>query len=158
MSNVACTYSVIDFSDGIPPAFNLQAILKETPFVPDSLSQTISVDILVISGDTSTAVTEEPNVFYETDVVGIIHRSKEEAGELVSNRVWIWRGRNAIFGEKEERKARDLAERYGTTAVSQWLFVSYRAYFELRQRYIVSMALNHRNSYIRWGVCWPSGR
>ena len=75
------------------------------------------MDILCISGNTATAVTREPNVFYDTDVIAVIHRLKEKIGQLVSNKVWIWRGKRAEFTEKEERKARELAERFHTTGV-----------------------------------------
>lgn len=72
----------------------------------------------MISGRTATAVTREPNVFYDSEVVTIIHRAKGNTGQLMSNKVWIWRGRNANFEEKEERKAKELTERFGTTGVS----------------------------------------
>ncbi|KIJ49349.1 hypothetical protein M422DRAFT_246441 [Sphaerobolus stellatus SS14] len=107
----------LTYQDTIPPAFNLNAILKETPFNPNPKTQTLSVDVLLISGSTAAPVTQEPNVFYDTEIIGIVHRSKDKTGELVSNQVWIWKGRNSQFGPREERKATELAERYGTTPV-----------------------------------------
>ncbi|KAF8586696.1 hypothetical protein K439DRAFT_1659511 [Ramaria rubella] len=106
----------IEHQDRPPPAFNLQSILKEVVFLPDMNCQTISVDILSITGHTATAITREPNVFYDTEIIAVIHRVKGMVTQLVSNKVWIWRGRNAELGEKEGRKAHELTERFGTTA------------------------------------------
>ena len=91
------------------------------PFSPDLNFQTVSVEVFVISGYTTTAVTREPNVFYDSEVVAVIHRAKGKTGQLVSNKVWVWRGINVNFGEREEHKAKELAERFGTTGVSFWL-------------------------------------
>jgi hypothetical protein len=92
--------------------------LKEVPFIPSINLQIISVEILLISGSLATPVTKDPNVFYDREVIAIVHRAKEKKSGLVSNNVWIWRGKNANLGEKEERKAHELAERFGTMAVS----------------------------------------
>ncbi|KAF8515440.1 hypothetical protein JB92DRAFT_2914786 [Gautieria morchelliformis] len=105
----------LEHYDRLPPAFNLQSVLNEVPFSPDLSLQTISVDIFTIFGHTAVAVTREPNVFYDSEVVVIVQRAKKRSGHLVSNKVWVWRGKNANFGEKEDRKAKELAERFGTT-------------------------------------------
>jgi hypothetical protein len=95
--------------------------LKEVPFSPELSLQTISVDIFTISGHTAMAVTREPNVFYDSEAVVIIQRAKERSGQLVSNKMWVWRGKNANFGEREERKVNELAERFCTKGVSFYL-------------------------------------
>jgi hypothetical protein len=76
------------------------------------------VEVLAISGHTAAAVTREPNVFYDSEVATVIHRGKEKTSGLVSTKVWAWRGKNADFGEREERKVQELAARFGTTVVS----------------------------------------
>ncbi|KAF8507458.1 hypothetical protein BU17DRAFT_57402 [Hysterangium stoloniferum] len=80
-------------------------------------SQTVSVEVLTISGSTATPVTKEPNVFYDREVVAVVHRAKEKKGGLVSNNVWIWRGKDAVLGKKEAGKVQELAGRFGTTAI-----------------------------------------
>lgn len=115
-----CLTIIEERHDRLPPAFNLQSVLKEVPFFPDLNLQTISVEIFSLSNYTATAVTRAPNVFYESEVVAVIHRAKETSRQLVSNKVWIWRGKHANMGEREERKASELAERFGTTRVSYY--------------------------------------
>jgi len=137
--------------DRLPLGFNLQSVLKEIPFSLDLNFQTISVDIFVISGHTATAVTLEPNVFYDSEVVAIIHRAKGNSGQLVSNKLWLWQGRNANFGEREKRKAKELAERFGTTAVRFRLHLK----FTLNGFWCRSLVPKARSlivSYIRSGV------
>jgi hypothetical protein len=80
-------------------------------------TQTISVDVMTITGTTATAVSREPNVFYDTEVLAIIHRSKSKSSGLVATTVWGWRGKKCHFGEREERKLQDLSKRYGTSIV-----------------------------------------
>ena len=94
------------------------------PFSSDLISQTISVEVFSLFGHLATAVTREPNVFYDSEVIAVIHRAKELSGQLVSSKVWIWQGTHAIFGENEQRKATELAERFGTTGVG------YRPYLD----------------------------
>lgn len=78
------------------------------------------MEVLAISGNTAVAVSREPNVFYDSELVAIIHRGKEKASGLVSNKIWAWRGKNAEVGEREQRKVHELAERFNTTEVSPW--------------------------------------
>jgi len=80
-------------------------------------SQTVSVEVLNISGSMATPVTKEPNIFYDGEIVAVVHRAKEKKVGLVSSNVWIWRGKDALLGEKETGKAQELAGRFGTTAV-----------------------------------------
>jgi hypothetical protein len=78
---------------------------------------TISVEVMVIIGNTATAITNPCNVFYDSEVLAIIHRSKIQSTGLVSTTVWGWRGKRSSIGKREERKLQDLAKRYGTSLV-----------------------------------------
>lgn len=69
-------------------------------------------------GNTATVIPRDTNVFYDTEVLGIIHRSKAISSGLVSTAVWVWRGKRSQAGEREERKLQELAKRYGTVLVS----------------------------------------
>lgn len=56
-------------------------------------------------------------VFYDTEVLAIVHRAKSRSSGLVQTKVWEWVGRKAEFGEKEREKSIELAKRYGTERV-----------------------------------------
>lgn len=84
---------------------------------PDADVQTISVDVMSVVGNMATAVSREPHVFYEHDVLAIIHRAKVRSTGLVSTKVWGWRGKRSPLGEREEQKLQGLARQYGTKLV-----------------------------------------
>ncbi|KAF8633344.1 hypothetical protein AX17_004516 [Amanita inopinata Kibby_2008] len=83
----------------------------------DSHTQTISVDVLNIAGGTGSLISQDLNIFYDTELLAVIHRSKSRIDGLASTTLWIWRGKCSEVGDKEERKIQDLSRRYGTKAV-----------------------------------------
>ncbi|KAG9221008.1 hypothetical protein CCMSSC00406_0002392 [Pleurotus cornucopiae] len=76
--------------------------------------QTISVDVIAIYGNTSTIITEDPSIFYDSEVLAVIHRFKVKSTGLVSSTVWGWQGKRSQLGDKEHNKLQDFARRYGT--------------------------------------------
>lgn len=108
------------------------------PFSPDPDTQTISVEVLSVQGATATAISKDSHVFYDTEVLAIIHRFKSKTSGLVGTKVWAWRGNKGSVGEREEKKLQELARRYGTSLVS--LFQ--------RPAHSMTMTVSHRSRYI----------
>ena len=77
-------------------------------------ARTISVEVISVIGSNGTTLTKDQNIFYESEVLAIIHRFKLVSSGLVDTCVWGWLGKQSQFGEAEERKLHDLARRYGT--------------------------------------------
>ncbi|KAF9263290.1 hypothetical protein L218DRAFT_973111 [Marasmius fiardii PR-910] len=71
-----------------------------------------------IKGNTSTTLSQDADVFYDTEVLAIVHRSKSKSSGLVSTAVWGWFGKSSQAGEREQQKLEELAKRYGTTMIS----------------------------------------
>lgn len=112
--------NVAEHEDGLLPAFNLNAIhASATTFRPDESVQTLSVEVFIISGSTSTPARKPEHVFYETETIAVVYRAKAQKTGLVSSKVWAWRGREANAGEREEQKLAELAKRFGTALVSR---------------------------------------
>lgn len=82
----------------------------------------MSVDVLSIVGSTSSALTSNTSVFYDTEILAIIQRAKVESSGLVDTNVWGWIGKDAKLGPKEEKTLGDLAKRYRTQIVGVVLF------------------------------------
>ncbi|KAG5635505.1 hypothetical protein H0H81_011024 [Sphagnurus paluster] len=101
-----------------PPGLNIDALLKYTvrPVQLEPGTTTVSVEVLVITGTTASTLTKDLTIFYETEILAIIHRSKAHLTGLVSTSVWGWEGKRATMGGREQRKLQELAQRYGTTA------------------------------------------
>lgn len=99
----------------------MDALLRANPIpgkhTPDKDAQTVSVDVMSIVGSGSTAVTKDTSVFYENEVLAIIHRFKLKSTGLMETKVWGWFGKNCIAGERELKALADLAKRYGTKLV-----------------------------------------
>jgi hypothetical protein len=87
-------------------------------FMPNPYESTITIDVMQVVKSTANSISKETNVFYDTEMLAIIHRSKSKSSGLVSTKLWSWQGKRSQRGEKEERKLQDLAKRYGTTLVS----------------------------------------
>ena len=85
-------------------------------------AQSISVEVISITHTGNITVADSPNIFYDTEVLGIVHRSKSKSTGLVSTAVWGWYGKQSRPGEKEHRKLQDLARRYGTSLVRLYLY------------------------------------
>lgn len=107
----------IDHPNESLPNVDVDALLKFVPptFSPDPKIHTISVEILSINNGTAIPVLRDPHIFYDTEVLVIVHRVKARDSGLVSTKVWCWHGKQCQFGEREEKKADELARRYGST-------------------------------------------
>ncbi|KAF8893984.1 hypothetical protein BD779DRAFT_1467564 [Infundibulicybe gibba] len=77
---------------------------------------TISVDVMSIMGNSATTVAQNTHIFYDTEILAIVNRSKSKSTGLAGTAVWVWIGRKSNLGEKEERKLEEIAKRYGTAA------------------------------------------
>ncbi|KAF9469993.1 hypothetical protein BDZ94DRAFT_1303627 [Collybia nuda] len=81
------------------------------------VTQNISVDVMIITGNIATSLSREESIFYDTELLVIIDRSKSLESGLVSTVMWAWYGKRCTLGEREKRKLQELARRYGITAV-----------------------------------------
>ncbi|KAJ7703074.1 hypothetical protein B0H17DRAFT_1041507 [Mycena rosella] len=79
-------------------------------------SQTIQVDVMAIAGSTAIPL-GLMHMFYDTEILAIIHRSKSRSTGLINSTVWSWQGKGSSLGSSEERKLSELAKRYGTSIV-----------------------------------------
>lgn len=97
--------------NSIPPLHeSLSLPLDNTP---------ISVEVFVVSGNASTPVTSDTNIFYDDEIRAIIHRAKIKSSGLVTTRVFGWRGRRAEVGAQEAKRLGDLSGRFGTNLVGK---------------------------------------
>ncbi|KAI5123911.1 hypothetical protein M0805_005727 [Coniferiporia weirii] len=90
---------------------------------PDADMHTVSVDVLCVDGASAVEITRDTGgsgafVFYDSEVLAVVHRAKSRASGLVATKVWAWQGRRCAAGEQEEKKVLELAKRYGTTVVT----------------------------------------
>jgi hypothetical protein len=69
---------------------------------------------MLITGATATGVKGETNVFYDSELLAIVHRCKRKTTGLVETTLWSWQGRRSQIGEREWRKLKDMARHYGT--------------------------------------------
>ena len=111
-----------DFTDEFIPSVSASKIwdVNSSRFKPDPDLNTVSVEVKVLEGMLATDMVKGPNnifVFYDSEIIAIVHRAKSRSSGLVTTKVWEWRGRKSEGGEKEESKAQELARRFGTTLV-----------------------------------------
>jgi hypothetical protein len=102
----------------IPP-FNLQQAISSNPYTfsfPTNLKR-ISTDVFNLSNGQATAVPSYPCLVYESELVAVVQRVRNETNGLVLNRVWGWYGKKAQVGPREEGKLAELAKQYGTSVV-----------------------------------------
>ena len=104
--------------DGPIVSFNLTALLASRPAAPKASQGTISVECLAISGSTHTLIDSEPHIFYDGDIVTVVHRSKGKASDLATTTVWEWEGLHSQCSEKEETKLNELASQFGTKLIN----------------------------------------
>lgn len=116
---IIANYYDPDHNDSPLPDISVDTLLNTRPlkFSPESDTLTISVDVMTIQKTTATTLTKDPNVFYDTEVLAIIYRSKSKSTGLVSTKMWSWQGKRSQLGEKELSKLQELAKRYGTNLV-----------------------------------------
>lgn len=97
---------------------NLDEVLSAAHVVdyrPSSQVTSISVEVMSVAGATATGVKRDANVFYERELLAIVHRCKAKSTGLVETTLWSWEGRRrGQVGEREERKLKDMARHYGT--------------------------------------------
>ncbi|KAG6886176.1 hypothetical protein C0993_000694 [Termitomyces sp. T159_Od127] len=119
--------AISQVSDNNPPS-------KQVPFLPnvdfDSLlkynsrhhydpgTTTVSVEVMSITGTTALPLTRDQAIFYDTELLAIVHQSKSQSSGLVSTSVWGWEGRRAVLGPREQRKLQEIAQIYSTSVVS----------------------------------------
>jgi hypothetical protein len=118
---------VFDVDDGgvFLPNLNIEPLIKPPVlFSADVKSETISVDVMLVTGTTATVIPQHQAIFYDTELLVIVYRSKSRTTSLVSTIVWAWRGKRCTLGEKENKKLQELGNRYGTAAV-RFLYDSY---------------------------------
>lgn len=110
---------VKDFPSRAVPKIDVRALLKSIPdpTSPDPGVTTVSVDVLSILGSTSSTISSDISVFYDTEILAIIQRAKVKSSGLVDTSIWGWIGKDAMMGPKEEKALSDLAKRYGTKLV-----------------------------------------
>lgn len=117
--------SLSDFDDGPLPQVDISLLsVGGPPYVPDSTVRDISVDVMIIDGPSSTALSTDINIFYDGEIIAIIHRKKSVSSGLVATSLWAWKGKGSQMGDAEERKLKELASRYGTSVVSRTLHFS----------------------------------
>jgi hypothetical protein len=109
----------VDLVDEPLPQVNIGALMNADAhtFMPNPYELTISIDVMHIAKTTANSIPKDTNVFYDTEVLAIIHRCKSKSSGLVSTKVWSWQGKRSQCGEKEDGKLQELAKRYGTTLV-----------------------------------------
>jgi hypothetical protein len=67
-----------------------------------------------VTGATATSVKGNIDVFYDSEILAIVHRAKAKSSGLVETTLWNWQGRRSQIGEHEQRKMKDMARHYGT--------------------------------------------
>ena len=95
----------------------LHAERPTTEFVPNPDLRTISVEVMSVVHTSAVPVQRDTNIFYDAEVLVIVHRAKSRESGLVATKVWCWKGKKCHFEEREVKKVNELAKRYGTAAV-----------------------------------------
>ena len=83
-------------------------------YLPFSDTASISVDVMSVTGATAIVLKGETGVFYDSEILAIVHRFKTKTTGLVETSLWSWQGRRSQISEREERKLGDMARHYGT--------------------------------------------
>lgn len=114
------SYPVEDFPNYVVPKIDARPLLKSIskPPAADPGVTTVSVDVISITGSTSSILNSNTSVFYDTEILAIIQRVRVKSSGLVDTKVWGWMGKDAKMGPREEKALADLAKRYGTKLVS----------------------------------------
>ncbi|VDC00183.1 unnamed protein product [Peniophora sp. CBMAI 1063] len=111
----------IEHNDRPIPTLDIAALVNahnantKNVFDPKSIL-TISVEVLLITGTTATALpTPSSATFHDTEALAIVHRykSKLSGNRLVNTKVWAWYGKKSTPGKLEHAKLSGLVRRYG---------------------------------------------
>ncbi|KAL6308234.1 hypothetical protein BKA93DRAFT_766050 [Sparassis latifolia] len=110
----------IEHAQDAIPSVDLDALLNNwrMPSTEDGDLQPISVDVMSVIGNTATPIARDTYIFYDNDLLTVVYRAKVRSSGLVSTKVWAWRGKHCVVGEREERKLQELARRYGTSPIT----------------------------------------
>ncbi|KAI0071645.1 hypothetical protein K474DRAFT_1668817 [Panus rudis PR-1116 ss-1] len=110
----------LEFKDEPLPKVDISTLLEtqDLGYKPDTDAQTISVEVMSVVGNSANPVNTDPNVFYESEALVVVHRSKSKSSGLVATKVWSWTGKSAVVTEKEERRTQDLVRRYNTSLIT----------------------------------------
>ncbi|KAI0320894.1 hypothetical protein OF83DRAFT_1168897 [Amylostereum chailletii] len=110
---------IIQHVDPPLPAIDIDAIINIPSFTlsPESDIQTISVDVMVITGATAVTLAQNTDIFYENEVLAVVHRFKSKSNGLVTTKVWGWRGKQSTAGDLEQQKLSGMARRYGSPLI-----------------------------------------
>ncbi|KAK7005621.1 hypothetical protein R3P38DRAFT_3038596 [Favolaschia claudopus] len=107
----------ITHADDPLPRVDVSPLVQQTQLGLSKDSQTIQVDVMGIEGSSAFPLGLN-SIFYDTEILAIIHRSKSNSTGLMTSTVWSWEGKRSSMGESEERKLAELAKRYGTSIVT----------------------------------------
>lgn len=110
----------IEHYDRPVPSFNLTALLASAPGPLKNSNETISIEVSVVSGQNLTLVKQDPHIFYDSEVLAIVHRGKSRTSGLVTTTVWGWKGLHVRSDNKEESKLQEIATRFNTTLVGSF--------------------------------------
>jgi hypothetical protein len=138
----------VDHTDEPLPRIDIGALVNANAhkFMPSPFEVTISIDVMHIAKSTATSISRDTHVFYDTEILAIIHRWKSKSSGLVSTKVWSWQGRRSRCGEKEDHKLQELAKRYGTNLVSlRCIKVRHLAHDSGTYRKLCTNTKSHRN-------------
>lgn len=96
------------------PDLNISQI-PAPPSSPIAFQQYVSVDVISITDESknTTVPPREQHIFYSTELLAIILRSKQ--GGLVSTEIVVWKGKHC--SEDGREKIEELEKRYRTAAV-----------------------------------------
>ena len=114
--------SILGVDDEPIPIVNAAKLWDAHPsrFRADPDLHTVSVEVKRLEGSSAKDISKGPNgvfVFYDSEMLSIVHRAKSRSSGLVTTRVWEWVGRKAVVGEEELEKSTELSRRYGTEKV-----------------------------------------
>jgi hypothetical protein len=161
---VACSTLLIalcvDHVDEPLPRIDIGAIANADAhrFMPNPCESTITVDVMHIAKSTATSISKDTHVFYDTEILAVIHRYKSKSSGLVSTKVWSWQGKRSRCGEKEDRKLQELAKRYGATLVILQCIKEEYLSHDITTGMGASVSGAARTGSLSWGhACHPTG-
>ncbi|TDL26172.1 hypothetical protein BD410DRAFT_784226 [Rickenella mellea] len=110
------TETYIDHDDKPLPSFDIKTICDNEPtnFAPNPDLHTVSVEVINVVGSAATTISDNAHIFYDGEILAIVHRAKSRSLGLVTTNVWSWRGLKSQAGVQEERRLQELAKRFNS--------------------------------------------
>ncbi|KIY67156.1 hypothetical protein CYLTODRAFT_422772 [Cylindrobasidium torrendii FP15055 ss-10] len=106
----------LSFTAGPISRLDVSALIAGPPvYTPDQSIRDISVEVMLVSGSATTILSDDTNVFYDNEILAVIHRKKSISSGLVATTVWAWAGRE--LDAREEIKLEEIASRYRTSYI-----------------------------------------